>query len=109
MRTFLFGATLSLALAASAGAIAQTAAIPGADPSVAASTVGRWLHDSQGNIIGSVRSLTDGGRTAVVMVGSYFRPGSHEARMPAANLSVVDGKVTLLSESAAALNGTSVQ
>ncbi len=105
----MLGATLSLALAAATGAMAQTGVTPAAEPAVAASTVGHWLHDSQGNTIGSVRSLTNGGRTAVVMIGSYFRPGSHEERIPARDLAIVDGKVTLQTESALAMNWLSAQ
>lgn len=73
--------------------------------SAAASAVGRWLHDPQGNTIGSVRSLADDGRTAVIMVGSYFQPGSYEARVPAGALSVLDGKVTLQTETLQTLSG----
>ena len=114
MRTFILGATLSLALAAGTGAMAQTGATEtgatsAAESSVAASAVGHWLRDSQGNIIGSVRRLTDGDRTAVIMVGSYFRPGSHEERIPARDLAIVDGKVTLQTESALAMNRLSAQ
>ena len=104
MRTFLLGATLSLALAAATGAMAQPGIPPSADPSVAASAVGHWLHGPHGDIIGSVRNLTDGDRTAVVMVGSYFRPGSHEVRVPASQLSVADGQVTLRAQVQEALN-----
>ena len=93
--------------AVSGGAMAQATAgrVPAetASPSVAASAVGRWLYDPQGNSIGSVRSLADGGRTAVIMVGTYFRPGSYEARVPARALSVVDGHVTLQTETVQAL------
>lgn len=107
MRTILLGATLSLALAA--GAMAQTGASPAAGPAAAASAVGHWLYSPKGEIIGSVRSVTDGGRTAVLMIGSYFRPGSYEERIRAEDLSVVDGKVILRGESALALNARSAQ
>ena len=103
----------SLAFSLSSGAMAQTAQTatsPAADRtaaySVAANSVGRWLYDLRGNIIGSVRSVTDDGRTAVIMVGSYFQPGSHEARVPASALSVVNNKVTLGGETVEALNTT---
>ncbi len=98
----------SLAFSLSSGAMAQTAAKPAADQtavySVATSSVGRWLYDLHGNKFGSVRGLTDDGRTAVIMVGSYFQPGSHEARIPTSALSVVNGKVTLRAETVEALN-----
>ena len=97
----------SLAFSLSSGAMAQTAkpaADQTADYSVATSSVGRWLYDLHGNKFGSVRSLTDDGHTAVIMVGSYFQPGSHEARIPTSTLSVVNGKVTLRAETVEALN-----
>ena len=101
----------ALAFSLSSGAMAQTdqtATNPATDHtaaySVAASSVGRWLYDLRGNIVGSVRSVTDDGRTAVIMVGAYFQPGSHEARVPASALSVVNGKVTLRGETIEALN-----
>ena len=75
--------------------------------SVASSAVGRWLYDLKGNRIGSVRKLEDGGRTAVIMVGSYFQPGSHEARVPASTLSMVDGKAVLRGDTVEALNTVS--
>ena len=98
----------ALALSISSGAMAQNAA-DSADsqagtPFAAATAVGRWLHDPQGNIIGSVRALADGGRIAVIMVGSYFEPGSHEARVPARTLSLVDGKIILQAKTVEALN-----
>ena len=65
---------------------------------------GRWLHDAQGNKIGSVRALTPDGRTAEIMLGSYFRPGSYAATVPASALSIVNGKVTLRPETVQALN-----
>ena len=116
MNTRLLSIAAALALsvssaAVSGGALAQEALgrVPAetASPSVAASAVGRWLYDPRGNTIGSVRSLIDGGRTAVIMVGTYFRPGSYEARVPANALSVVDGKVTLQTETVQALNSLS--
>ncbi len=38
------------------------------------------------------------------MVGSYFQPGSHEARVPASALSMVDGKAVLRGDTVEALN-----
>lgn len=37
------------------------------------------------------------------MIGTYFQPGSHEARVPARALSLVNGKVTLQAETAKTL------
>ena len=65
---------------------------------------GRWLYDAQGNAIGSVRALTPDGRAAEIMVGFYFRPGSHATTVPAGALSIVDGKVMLRPETVQALN-----
>ena len=79
-------------------------AAPAAAVSTAAQTVGRWLHDAQGNTIGSVRALADDGRSVVVMLGSYFQPGSHAATVPARSLVLVDGKVTLRSGTIEAMN-----
>jgi len=101
----------SLAFSVGGAALAQTAAHPTTDQaaaySAASSSVGRWVYDLQGNKIGSVRSLTDDGRTAVIMVGSYFQPGSHEARIPASALSMANGRVTLRGETVQALNTVS--
>lgn len=66
--------------------------------SVTASAVGHWVYDRQGNTIGSVRSLAADGRTAVLMVGSYFEPGSHVASISSSALSIVNGKVILRTE-----------
>ena len=108
MNTRLFSLAASLVLSISGGAMAQAAANPDANqataPALASSIVGRWIYDSQGQIIGSVRSLTDDGRTAVVMVGSYLQQGSHEARISSSMLSVIGGKVTLQPGTAEALN-----
>ena len=43
------------------------------------------------------------------MVGSYFQIGSHEARVPAGALSVVNGKAVLHDETVQALNTVSRQ
>lgn len=98
----------SLAFTLGGAALAQPAAAPDAGQaatySIASSAVGRWLYDLKGNKIGSVRSLADGGQTAVVMVGSYFQPGGHEARIPASALSVANGKVQLQAGTVQALN-----
>ena len=106
MKTTLLAAAAALSLAAATAQAASGSGdpFPFRAPGIAASTIGHWLYDAQGNTIGSVRGVTDGGRTAVIMVGSYFRPGSYEARVPASALSVVDGKVTLRTETIQALN-----
>ena len=101
----------SLAFSLGGAAMAQTAVGPvshqAPEYSIATSSVGRWLYDIQGNKLGSVRKLTDDGRTAVIMVGSYFQPGSHEARIPASELTIVDGKTTLRADTVQALNTVS--
>jgi hypothetical protein len=109
MNTRLLGCAAVLALSISHGVIAQ-AAIPTADQaqtatsSVGANPVGHWLYDPAGHLIGSVRNLTDGGRTVVIMVGSYFQPGNHEAQVPARALSIVNGRAMLQTETVKALN-----
>lgn len=94
LRVLNLAASLALAVGWTT-TVSSSAAPEDAMPSATASAVGRWLYDAQGNVIGSVRGLADGGRTVIIMVGSYFRPGSHVARLPACTLSVIDGKVTV--------------
>ncbi len=94
------GTALAQAVAGPAGAAAADAAAS----SLPASVVGKWIRDPQGNIFGSVRSLTADGRTAEIMVGSYFQNGSHVATVPSSALSVVDGRVVLRTETLMALN-----
>jgi hypothetical protein len=90
----------ALALFLGAAGLAQAA-----DPAqAAAGAVGHWLRDPQGHIVGSVRSLSADGRTADIMVGSYFQNGSHLATIPADALAVVNGQVTLRTDTAVALN-----
>lgn len=111
MNTRILSLAASLVMSISGTALAQTTYNSTTNHaqiySVAASAVGRWVYDLQGNIIGSVRSLTDDGRTAIIMVGSYFQQGSHEARVPSENLSIVNGKVTLQAGTVQALNTVS--
>ena len=83
---------LGIAILISIGARAQDA--PAA---TVESLAGRWLHDPQGNVIGSVRGSADAGRTARLMIGSYFQPGSHEIRVPTDTLFVSKGVVMLRS------------
>ena len=113
MNTRMLSLAASLAFTFGGAALAQPAAGPAAGQapiySVASSAVGRWLYDLKGQRIGSVRKLEDGGRTAVIMVGSYFQIGSHEARVPAGALSVVNGKAVLHDETVQALNTVSRQ
>ena len=97
-------ASLVLSLGSAGMAQVAMAAPAAAQRSVAADAVGRWLHDDRGNTIGSVRSLTDDGRSAVIMVGTYFEPGSHEATVPVGDLSIVGGRVTLRPAVVEALN-----
>jgi len=108
MNTRLFSLAASLALSVGGSVMAQAATNHDVNqataPPIASSVVGRWLYDLQGNTVGSVRSLTDDGRTAVIMVGSYFQPGSHEAKVSSSMLSIIGGKVTLRPETAEALN-----
>lgn len=108
MRTNNIGVAAPLMLLAGSGVLSQAS---GASPvehattrSVAAGAVDKWVHDTRGAKIGSVCGLADGGRTAAIMVGSYFQPGSHEERVPTHTLSMVDGKVTLDAGTAQALN-----
>lgn len=104
MNTRILSLAASLVFTLGGVALAQPAANSAAVYSAASSAVGRWLYDLKGNRIGSVRKLEDGGRTAVLMVGSYFQPGSHEARVPASALSMVDGKAVLRGDTVEALN-----
>ena len=91
--------SLSAVLASSFGAAGLALA---ADPAAAA--VGQWLRDPEGRIIGSVRSLSPDGRTAELMIGAYFQSGSHLATVPADALTVANGRVTLRTDTAMALN-----
>jgi hypothetical protein len=108
MNTRILSLAAALTLSATGAALAQPARAPATDRTAAyaaaSSPVGRWLYDLKGNKVGSVRSLSDDGHTAVVMVGSYFQPGSHLTAVPTSALSVVDGKLTLRTETVQALN-----
>ena len=105
MNSRILALSASLLLSLGAPALAQGAA--SATHSVAQDAVGRWLHDAQGNTIGSVRSLSDDGRVAVVMVGTYFDPHSYEMRVPASALSEIGDKVVLRTDIVEALNSDS--
>ncbi len=78
-----------------------------APPSVsAAALVGRWLHDSRGGIIGSIKSVSPDSRTATIVLGVYRFDNVHVIQVPASALSVVDGKATLRGETAEVLNAS---
>lgn len=100
MNTRLLSFSAVLALSFGAAGLARAA-----DPPPAAAAVGQWLRDPQGRIIGSVRSLSPDGRTAEIMVGTYLQAGSHLATVPADALTVANGRVTLRTDTAMALNG----
>lgn len=94
------------AVLAFATAPAPAQQLPAAAPSSAstAALVGRWLYDSRGGIIGSVKSVSPDGRTATIVLGIYRFDNVRVVEVPASTLSIVDGKVTLRGESAEALN-----
>ncbi len=92
-------ATTALALGL-LGAAAPAVARPIA-PSPARSALGDWLYDSNGSMIGSVYSLTDNGRTAVLQLGTYLTPGRHLVAVPATDITIVGGHAVLTGASAA--------
>ena len=105
MNTHFLSLLAALALSLGAAGLAQAAdPAQAAAPPAAASAVGHWLRDPQGRIIGSVRRLSPDGQTADIMVGAYFQIGSHLATIPADALSVTNGRVTLRTDTAMALN-----
>ncbi len=65
--------------------------------------VGRWLHNSQGRVIGSVKLVSPDGQTATIVLGVYKFDNVRVVRVPVKTLSVVNGKATLRSETAEAL------
>ena len=97
MNTRLLSLAAALSLSLGGAALAQTAQ---------ENLAGHWLYDLQGNTIGSVRAFTDDGRTAQIMIGSYFQPGNHTETVPAGALSVVDGKLVLRPATMQAFNRT---
>ena len=107
MNTRILSLAASLAWSVGGAAMAQVPGGPVAPYAVASSAVGRWIYDLQGHKFGSVRRLSADGRTALIMVGSYFQSGSHEATVPATALSVVNGNVTLRTGTADALSTAS--
>jgi hypothetical protein len=106
MRIHILGIAVALGVSSGGMAIAQTATAPGAmssvDSSAAEQAVGRWVYDAEGKAIGSVRA--NDGRTATIMMGSYFQPGSHEVSVPSQTLSIANGKVTIDPQIARALS-----
>jgi hypothetical protein len=92
-----------LALAATPTLAQQPPAMAPSSVTVAA-LAGRWLHDTQGGIIGSVKSVSPDGRTATIVLGVYTLDNVRVTEVPASALSVVDGRVTLTGETAEALN-----
>ena len=103
-RPLTFAVAAVLALAA-APAPAQERPVTGAPaPGAAlADSVGRWLYDDRGEVVGSVKSLSPDGRTAVVVLGVYFHTSTRLVQVPAAALRVVDGRTTLRGETLQAL------
>jgi hypothetical protein len=97
IRTFVTAAALLASFAGAAAAQTATDAAP-------ANSVGKFLYDQQGDTVGSVRRLSDGGRSAVIMIGFVGQPGSHEVTVPASALDVAGGKVVLRAETMQALN-----
>ncbi len=89
-------------VAASAEPMAQSAA--SLERPAGPSAAGRWLHDEHGNLLGSVRGFTDGGRTAILMIGSYFEQGSHLATVPATSLYIAAGQVRLRTSTSEGMN-----
>src|SRR5271165_5956700 len=83
-------------LGAAAPALAQSAT-----PSPARSALGDWLYDSNGGLIGSVYSLTDNGRTAVIQLGTFQSPGRRLVAVPATDITIVGGHAVLTGMSAA--------
>ena len=89
---------LALAIAAVLGA-----ATPALAQSAAQSAVGKWLYDANGEIVGSVQSVRDDGRTAIVQYGTILTPGNHLVAIPAEDVSMVGGRATLSTMTADAL------
>ena len=102
-RLLSFASAVVLALAATPTLAQQLSAV--APPSAsAAALVGRWLHDSRGGIIGSIKSVSPDGRLAVIVLGIYKLDNVRVIEVPASALSVVDGKATLRDETVEARN-----
>ncbi len=96
---FVFAAGLG---AAAFGAAAPAFAQPAAEFNPQAA-VGHWLYDVNGDLVGSVYAVTDGGRTVIVQYGTYLTPGRHLVALPAADLAEIAGRATLRTMTADAL------
>ncbi len=98
----LAGAAL-LALAATPTLAQQP---PSGAPSraITAALTGQWLHDTRGGIIGSVKSISPDGRTAMIVLGIYTLDNVRVVEVPASALSVAGGRVTLTGDTAEARN-----
>jgi hypothetical protein len=97
MKTMLLATAVALGLAAAPAFACEGPA------KVSSSAVGSWIYDDTGHIVGSLRNLTDHGRKATVMVGSYLLPGSHLVTVPADVLQMANGRVTVGHDTATAL------
>ena len=97
-------ATAAVLALAAVPTLAQQPPAVAAPSASAAPLVGYWLHDSRGGIIGSVKSVSPDGRTAMIVLGLYKLDNVRVIEVPASALSVVDGKATLRGEIAEALN-----
>ena len=95
-----------LALAAAPALAQQLPAVVAPPGASAAALVGRWLHDSRGGIIGSIKSVSPDGRKATIVLGVYKLDNVRVVEVPASALSIMDGKATLRGETAEALNAS---
>ena len=103
-RPLTFAAAAVLALAAAPAPAQERPVTDAPAPGAAlAASVGRWLYDDRGEIVGSVKSLSPDGRTAVVVLGVYFHTSARLVEVPLGALRVVDGKATLRGETLQAL------
>ena len=99
------GAALALVATPALAQHLPAVAPPSASASAsAAALVGHWLHDSRGEVVGSVRSISPDGRIATIVLGIYTLDNLRVIQVPASALSVMDGKVTLRREPVEALN-----
>ena len=103
--------TAALILAASLGSASLGLATPALAQRAAEfsprSAVGNWLYDANGELVGSVYGVADGGRTVIAQWGSYLTPGRHLVSVPAADFAMVGDHVMLRTLTANALASTS--
>ncbi len=97
-----------LALAAAPTLAQQLPAVAPPSASTAA-LVNRWLYDSRGGIIGSIKSVSPDGRTATIVLGVYRLENVQVIEVPASALSVMGGKATLRGETSEVLNASPLQ